>query len=190
LNNNLSSNIPNEKKKSISWIRIIVFIVVIIVSLYIFTIPEQQLLNLKNYGYPGIFILSIISNATVLIPAPGLLIVFSLGARLNPLLVGIIAGLGSALGELSGYLLGYSGQALVEDREAYNRMLVWMEKNGPATILLLAFVPNPIFDLTGIVAGILKMPIMSFLFWTSIGKILKMSLIAFSGAGVIKVKFW
>ena len=49
-------------------------------------------------------------------------------------------------------------------------------------ILVLAFVPNPFFDLAGIAAGTLKIPILSFLFFTWIGKVLKMLLFAYAGA--------
>ena len=62
-------------------------------------IPEEQMQGLEAYGYPGIFLLSIIANATVLIPAPGILFVFILGAKLPPLWVGIAAGLGATIGE-------------------------------------------------------------------------------------------
>lgn len=186
--NNKNIKIKNSNN-SIKWFRICVLIIVVLISVYILFIPEEQIIKIKSFGYIGIFIISIISNATVLIPAPGLLIVFSLGARFNPLLVGIVAGLGAAIGELSGYMLGYSGQALMENRQAYDQMMLWMKKNGPFTIMLLALVPNPLFDLTGITAGILRMPIYSFLFWTSIGKIVKMSLISFSGAGLINIKY-
>ncbi len=61
------------------------------------------------YGYPGIFLISLAANATVIFPAPSLALVFALGAVLNPILVGLVAGLGEALGELTGYLAGYSG---------------------------------------------------------------------------------
>jgi membrane protein DedA with SNARE-associated domain len=164
--------------------RLLALIFVIAVSIYIIRIPEEQVGKLEGYGYPGIFIISILSNATVLIPAPGLVIVFSMGARFNPLWVGIAAGLGATIGELSGYLAGFSGQAIVENRQLYERMVSWMKKNGPLTVVSLAFIPNPIFDLTGIAAGALKMPIWKFLFWAMIGKIIKMLLTAYAGAGL------
>lgn len=163
----------------------IVLIAVIAVSLYIFFIPEEQLIKLEGYGYAGIFLISILSNATVFIPAPGLLIVFSMGARFNPWLVGLFAGLGAALGELSGYMAGFSGQALVEHTNRYKRLSQWMQRNGPLTIVISALIPNPVFDLTGIIAGILKMPIFSFLLWAAIGKILKMIIVALFGYGIV-----
>jgi uncharacterized membrane protein YdjX (TVP38/TMEM64 family) len=175
---------PERDPKKSQWVRWVVLTLVIGISVYIFLIPETQLEKLAAYGFLGIFSISIISNATVLIPAPGLLIVFSLGARLNPLWVGVIAGIGAAIGELSGYMAGYGGQTLIENAAAYDRMVAWMQKNGPLTVILLALIPNPIFDLTGIAAGALKMPVWQFLFWAMIGKIGKMLLVAYAGVGL------
>ncbi len=160
---------------------------VIALTLYIFFIPDDQITNLENFGYPGIFLFSVITNATIFFPAPGLLIVFSLGARLNPILIAVAAGLGSAIGELSGYLAGYSGRAIIDKKFIYEKMVNWMKKNGELTILIMAFIPNPFFDLTGIAAGILKMPIWKFLSWAFIGKFLKMTIIAFAGAGILEL---
>jgi membrane protein DedA with SNARE-associated domain len=99
----------------------------------------------------------------------------------NPFWVSIAAGAGAALGELSGYLAGFSGQAVVENTERYQRVVGWMEKYGNVTILVLAFIPNPLFDLAGMVAGILKMPIWKFLIYCVVGKILKMMMFAYAG---------
>jgi membrane protein DedA with SNARE-associated domain len=59
-----------------------------------------------------------------------------------------------------------------------------MGKYGDITILLLAFIPNPLFDMAGMTAGALKMPIYRFLFWTLIGKTLKMMMFAYGGATI------
>lgn len=185
MKNNLSSNSSTQILISIA--RILALIFVIFISVYIITIPEEQVNQLEGYGYPGIFILSILSNATVLIPAPGLVVVFSMGTRFNPFWVGIAAGLGATIGELSGYLAGFSGQAIIENRQLYERMVTWMKKNGPLTVVSLAFIPNPVFDLTGIAAGALKMPIWKFLFWAMIGKIIKMLITAYAGAGLFSI---
>jgi uncharacterized membrane protein YdjX (TVP38/TMEM64 family) len=57
-----------------------------------------------------------------------------------------------------------------------------MKRNGNLTVLLLAAMPNPFFDLTGIAAGALKMPIPRFLFWCFIGISIKMTVFAFLGS--------
>jgi membrane protein YqaA with SNARE-associated domain len=137
---------------------------------------------LASLGYVGIFLLSILANATIILPAPGVAFVFGLGAVYNPLLVAVAAGAGAAIGELSGYLAGFSGNIVVEHRARLQRLVPWMTKYGPWTILILAIIPNPIFDLAGIVAGMLKMPVWKFLLFCMIGKIIKMLLFAYAGS--------
>ncbi|MEW5872411.1 MAG: VTT domain-containing protein [Chloroflexota bacterium] len=164
--------------------RLLALLLVIAVSLYVFSIREQAR-ELARYGYPGIFLLSILANGTVLLPAPGVLFVFAMGAVFNPFGVALAAGLGAAIGELSGYLAGFSGQAVVERVDLYQRLVDWMQRHTALSnlaILLLAFVPNPLFDLAGMAAGTLRIPISRFLFFCAIGKIFKMLLFAYAGA--------
>jgi membrane protein DedA with SNARE-associated domain len=59
-----------------------------------------------------------------------------------------------------------------------------MKKYGGWTVLFLAFIPNPAFDMAGIVAGALKMPIKRFLIWCAIGKIMKMLVFAYAGSTI------
>lgn len=164
--------------------RVVVFTAVIAVSLFIFTLPEDTIENLSAYGYPGVFLISLTTSSTVLLPVPGLVTVFSLGARFHPLWIALAAGAGATLGELTGYLLGFSGNPVIDDLEAYKRMVTWMERYGPLAVLVLGSFPNPLFDLTGIAAGALRMPVLQFLFWAWIGITIKMLLVAYAGAGL------
>lgn len=164
--------------------RIFALVAVIVISLYVFTIRDRAD-QLALYGYPGIFILSFLAYATVLLPAPGVAIVFTMGAIFHPIGVGLAAGAGAALGELSGYLAGFSGQAIIERVEVYERLTRWMQINGPLTILILSAIPNPFFDLAGVAAGALKMPILRFFFWCLIGEIIKMLFFAYAGANTL-----
>lgn len=150
-------------------------------------IYRDKIQSLQAYGYPGIFLFSILANATILIPIPGVVFTSAMGAVFNPLWVSLAAGAGAALGELSGYLAGFSGQAVVEDSERYKKVVHWMEKYGDVTILVLAFIPNPLFDLAGMTAGILKMPVWKFLLFCVIGKILKMMMFAYAGDWVMNL---
>jgi len=177
--------VSDSSPKTIPAYRVVALLVVIGISLAIFFLPEEQAKALENYGYTGIFLLSLISNATVLLPAPGLLVVFSMGARFPPVAVALAAGTGAAIGELSGYLAGYGGQPVISDTSMYQRMVAWMRRNGSLTVLFLAFLPNPFFDLTGIAAGALKMPLRQFLLWCWFGKLGKMLLVAMAGAGLL-----
>jgi uncharacterized membrane protein YdjX (TVP38/TMEM64 family) len=176
---------PKAKRK-INLLRAVVLLAVIALTV-VLVIYREEIQTLQAFGYPGIFLFSILANATILIPVPGVVFTSAMGAVFNPLFVSFAAGAGAALGELSGYLAGFSGQAVVEDSPRYQRVVRWMEKYGDITILFLAFIPNPLFDLAGIVAGILKMPVWKFLVFCVIGKILKMMMFAYAGNWVMRV---
>ena len=171
-------------KPVLNIIRVFVLLAVIALTI-VLVINREKIQALQAYGYPGIFLFSILANATIFLPVPGVVFTSAMGAIFNPLLVSIAAGSGAAIGELSGYLAGFSGQAVVENSARYERVVRWMEKYGDITILVLAFIPNPLFDLAGIVAGILKMPIWKFLIYCVLGKILKMMMFAYAGNWVI-----
>ena len=164
--------------------RIAALLAVILISVYIFSVREQAA-RLAIYGYPGIFIISFLAYATVILPAPGIAIIFTMGGIFNPLVVGLVAGAGATLGEMVGYLAGFSGQAVVERAEVYDRLTGWMRKNGALTVFLLALIPNPFFDVAGIIAGILKMSVFKFLFWCWAGETLKMTAFAYLGSSAL-----
>jgi len=168
--------------------RIMALFVVVALSILIFSIRDQAE-ELAVYGYPGIFVLSFMAYATVLLPAPGVAVVFTMGSVFNPIGVALAAGTGAALGELSGYLAGFSGQAVVERADVYERLTRWMKKNGPLTIFLLAAIPNPFFDLAGLAAGSLKMPVGRFLIFCWMGEVVKMGIFAFAGASALNILF-
>lgn len=154
-----------------------------LLTFLILSLPPEQLELMESWGYPGVFLLSLLSNATLFLPAPGLLIVFAFATKLPPVKVAIFAAIGATLGELSGFIAGYSGQGIISNNKIYQKMVSWTDSNGPITVMVLAFLPNPFFDLTGIAAGALKMPIGTFLIWAFIGKFFKMLITAFAGAG-------
>ena len=137
---------------------------------------------LRQYGYLGVFLISLMGNATIILPAPSLAAVFAIGAVLNPVWVGLAAGIGEALGELTGFLAGYGGRAVVEDRAAFQRLECWVRRYGLWVIFVLSVIPNPFFDLAGIAAGMLRFPLWQFLLSCWAGKTLKTMAFALAGA--------
>lgn len=168
----------------VSVLRALALLLVIALSLGIFFMPDEQVEQLKALGYPGLFILAALSYATVFLPAPAALVVFSMGAHLPPLGVALAAGSGAAIGELTGYLAGYGGQAVIENTAAYKRLIGWMERHGSLTIFALAAIPNPLVDLSGITAGALRVPVYKFLFFCWLGQMVKLFVIASLGARI------
>lgn len=170
----------NQKTRT-TLLRVLAALAVIGISAYVFTIRAHAD-KFAAYGYPGIFLAALLSNATVFLPAPGVAVVFAMGGVFHPLGVALAAGAGGALGELSGYLAGFSGGVVVEKKAAYARIQPWVQKWGGWAVLVLAAIPNPFFDLAGVAAGTLKMPVWKFLLFCWIGQTLKMAAFAFAGA--------
>ncbi|HRJ76612.1 MAG TPA: VTT domain-containing protein, partial [Anaerolineales bacterium] len=84
-------------------------------------------------------------------------------------------------GELTGYLAGFSGQAVVENTQIYNRLMPWIKKYGAWVILVLSAIPNPFFDIAGIAAGVAKIPLWQFLLACWVGQTIKMAMFAYAG---------
>jgi membrane protein YqaA with SNARE-associated domain len=179
----LRSNAPRKGKTSLLALRLLALILVVAISLLIFLFRDRAD-ELAPYGYPGIFLVSFLANATIILPAPGIAVVFAMGSVFPPAGVALAAGLGATLGELVGYLAGFSGRAVVENQKGYTPILAWMSGHrvqSYAVIFALAFIPNPFFDLAGIAAGVLRIPILPFLLIVFLGKTLKMLLFAVLG---------
>jgi uncharacterized membrane protein YdjX (TVP38/TMEM64 family) len=142
---------------------------------------HEKVAQLASLGYAGIFLISLLGSASLVIPVPGLALTVTFGAILNPVWVGVLSGIGATLGETTGYLLGYSGRMAIHDSHPYARMVKWMSKWGDLTIFLLALIPNPLFDIAGITAGVLKYPLWKFILVGAAGRIPKHILFAYLG---------
>lgn len=162
-------------------LRGISLIAVIAISIWIYSIRDQAA-QFAAYGYPGIFFIAMLANATVFLPAPGVAVVFAMGSIFNPWLVALFAGTGGAVGELVGYLAGYSGQGVVENTRMFARIEPWVKRYGVYAIFVFSALPNPFFDIAGVAAGILKIPFIQFFFACWLGQLVKMFAFAYAGS--------
>jgi len=142
---------------------------------------RDRLQELEQYGYAAVFLVGLVSNATIIFPVPGLAVSSVMGGVFNPWIVGLVGGVGQALGELTGYMAGYSGQRLVDENPTYDRLTRWMQRHGTLTIFVLAITPNPVADVGGMAAGALRFSLWKFLVSCTAGKVVKN--IAFALAG-------
>ncbi len=149
------------------------------ISIYMY---RDRVPELANYGYLGAFLISLICSATFILPVPGMLLIFPLGAVFQPVLVGLAAGLGGTLGEITGYTLGHSGRRLIPNNKLYARTEKWMKKWGTLTIFIFALVPPLPIDIVVMIAGTLRFPIWKLFLACLLGKILLYIGMAFAGA--------
>ncbi|MCC7353040.1 MAG: VTT domain-containing protein [Anaerolineae bacterium] len=165
--------------------RVAILLLSVAIVIVAFRLSRDVIQRFAGYGYLGVFIATLVANATVLIPAPGDAFVFAAGGVLHPVLTGIVAGLGASLGELTGYLAGTSGSAVIAHRAIYNRLEPFLRRYGILAVAVLAFIPNPFFDVAGILSGMLRIPVWQFVLAAWIGKGTRFSLIALGGASAL-----
>lgn len=177
---------PPQRLRLIQILTILILVIAFATTIFLLFDPERRA-QLEQWidsplGLVVIFFLSLVSNATLILPVPGLALTALAATAGNPLLIGIVAGVGQALGETTGYLAGYSGQELIDNSPRYARMASWMQRYGALTIFVLAIIPNPFFDVAGIVAGALRMRFLVYLSVTMGGKVIKNVALAYAAA--------
>lgn len=137
--------------------------------------------TVRTLGYPAIFVIALIGAGGIVVPLPSTAAIFLGGAFLTPVFVGLLAGVAEAMGEITGYALGYTGRGLLEKSSLYGRVERWLRRRGWVAILVFAIIPNPIFDLVGVAAGVLRFPVLRFLMLAWIGKSIKDVGLAYAG---------
>lgn len=137
---------------------------------------------LVQFGYIGVFLISLISALTIIFPIPYTLVIYALGSSLDPILLAVASGVGAALGELSGYVLGYYGRAIISEQMKHRMeyMLKIFDRFGVVAIFLFALTPLP-DDLLFIPLGMMRYSLVKAIIPTLIGKLLMSFIIAYSG---------
>jgi len=134
-----------------------------------------------HYGdigvYVAIFLISIIGNVSVIMPVPYIiaLAILVVVLPINPLLVGVAAGFGASIGELSAWLLGRGTGEMIEDTTYGKRLdsLAKLVKKGYGIPLIIFFAATPLpDDLLLIVLGMVNYNIGYALVACFIGKII------------------
>lgn len=166
-------------KRYVFALALILSILLIILAFFL----AQQLAQFKSLGLLGIFLINLIGNATVFLPAPAVVSVVAGGAVYPPFAVAFISGLGAALGDMVGFLFGISGKKLFikNHHKLYVVFKDLFHKFGGLVIFVAAFMPNPFFDAIGIVGGVFSYPPVKFFLLLFAGRILRNLLLAYTG---------
>ncbi len=162
---------------------------------------DQQ--DLKALGYPGIFLANFLGTATVFVPVPGLtaagqtLIVLGADTLFKPGVV-LAGAAGMTLAESTAYLAGTVARGVAEERQMPlgGRLGEWlhaaagwvdwlMARYGFVTLMVLAGVPNPLFEFAGITAGAVRMNFWRFLLAVAIGKTARAILLVVVGDAIL-----
>jgi len=182
------------------WVGILGLLVTIFLALLI-VLNRDIVEQLSAYGYAGLFLVSALGGATVLIPVPMLAVQFAMGGVLEPWLgpliiapifVGLVSSLGETLGALTIYMTGYGSGTPLKTRQMkegekgwftrnYIRIMNLMERRGGLTIFIISAVINPFFYPVSLAAGAIRFGIRKYFIIAFAGKMIKCTAIAYAG---------
>jgi uncharacterized membrane protein YdjX (TVP38/TMEM64 family) len=185
-------------KANIRWLRLfLVLLATLIVSLvlaYFFnrfvSHTDLPIHRIAWVAYLLVFLVSIVTNMSVLVPVPfAVSFMIAAAGTWNPLWVAFFGALGGSIGELSGYYAGYLGKklAMPVDSLAYRKAEAWIARYGFWAVFFIALQPILPFDVGGFVAGVARMPLNRFLPALFLGKLPKYILFIYAGLGLIEV---
>ena len=178
------------KKNIIPISGLLAAIVLVAVIAYIYFKYPGFFDTLKNYGYLGVFIISVFLNATLIVPVSNMTVIFAMGATLpEPWLVGIIGGISAGIGEMTGYIAGRSGRNILAKNKVYARVETWVKKRGWIAVFILSIFPF-VFEVVGIIAGALRMPVWRFFVATWLGRTIIYVTVAYLGHYGFKALPW
>lgn len=157
-------------------------IVLIILSFYF----RDELANLKSLGILGLFLINFFGNATVFLPAPVIASVVAAGSIYNPLVVTLISSLGGTAGEMVGFVLGHSGKNIFVKKHHFLFLILidLFKSYGTVIIFIAALIPNPFFDVMGILAGFIHYSPKKFFVVTLFGRIIRNLVLSFIGSKI------
>ncbi len=136
----------------------------------------------SQFGYLGIFAISVLGSVIPFIPLPYLIVVVLLSQSQDPLLLGIVAGAGGALGKLTSYFLGRFGYLAVgkETKGNLDTLHSVLAKYGALGVFVFAVTPLP-DDIYIVPMGMIRLPFWRFFAADLAGKVVLSVGVAYFG---------
>ena len=136
----------------------------------------EYIVRFQQYGYLGLFIMTVVTGFSIPLPVPYMVFTFTLGGLLHPALVGATAGLGLGIGGTLLYLTGRGGRHflpqfnLSDPPDEANpsrwsrflrkikvpRMMDFAKRRGALAIFILSVIPNPVFAPVAVSMGAMR----------------------------------
>jgi membrane protein YqaA with SNARE-associated domain len=145
-----------------------------------------EIAKLGSFGLLGIFLINLVGSMVLFLPAPSLITVVAGGFVYNPFVVALVAALGTAIGDFVAYILGRSGKEVLLKKDSfwYGIFKETFHKFGAIFIIFFSFIPNPLFDAIGLVAGLFSYSPVRFVIYVFIGRFLRNLLLAYLGHAI------
>jgi membrane protein YqaA with SNARE-associated domain len=196
----MEDNIPEKpaKKNIFVWLKkrlsalagLLVSVAIVVAVVLVYKHDPDIFNKLQGYGYAGAFTISVILNGTIIFPVSNMLVMMGIGVAMPlPWLVGVIGGVGAGIGEMTGYLAGRSGRGLLAKNKMYIRVEGWVKKWGWMAVFVMSIVPFA-FDVVGIIAGALRMPVWRFFVACWLGRTIIYVLMIWGAARGIQIFPW
>ena len=160
---------------------------IIVIAVIVVVAAVAGLLGWENYllqyTYVGVFAISLLGAMSIIVPIPYTFIILTLGIKgMNPLFLTVAGGLGSSIGESSGYILGYYGRSVISEKQQrkMDYMIRIFDHYGPIMIFVFALTPLP-DDLLFIPLGMLRYKFTKVFIPCILGKTLMCAILAYGG---------
>lgn len=177
-----------QPDRRLVWVRpaLIGLVAVALNVLAYYLIPDDFVERLGAFGYLGVFVVTLVANATVVVPVPYYGLVARLAQELSLPGVMVAGALGSTLGEMVAFFIGRSGRSAVADTPFYRWVQRQMSRPVRAFLVLFALSapPNPAFDVAGLTAGAMGVPLWMFFTSVFLGRLIRLAIIALVGVGL------
>jgi membrane protein DedA with SNARE-associated domain len=199
----LMDHAPKSTRGKIVFATVLIFVVLApsLALLYLSVTAGQEATEswFGDLGYAGIFLANLAGSATLFIPVPALTaaaqaLIVSAAGTLSPFWVGVLGGLGMAVGEVTAYVAGMAASVIAKEEDfkppsrlqpiitKVTRWIDWlMDHYGMPTLFVLAIIPNPIFEIAGWTAGATRYPFWKFMLALTPGKICRGLILAYVG---------
>ena len=149
----------------------------------------------QNFGYLGVFLVGLVGAASVIVPVPSTVVLLGIATTgfFDPFLLAVAFGLGSAVGQLTSYVVGYAGRVVVgkKYKRRMNAMLKIFEHYGMIAVFIFALTPLP-DSLLFIPMGLVHYSLLKVFVAAAAGKICMSLIITYFGtvAGQVFVESW
>lgn len=158
------------------------FALAMVITMYLL---RERFRALGQWGYLGAFIVNGISSATIILPAPGGILISIMAQDFNPLLIGIAAGLGGTIGGSTAYIAGVINASSARRSRRFPWLQRLMRRFGGIIIFIFALIPLLPGDFASIAAGAVRYPVQKYLFYNGIASMIKMTAMAYLGADLL-----
>ena len=150
-----------------------------------FYLLRDNIVGLEEWGYAGAFAINLVSSASIILPAPGAVLIAIMGQDFIPLFIGVAAGLGGTIGGSTAYLAGVLNASAARQKGWMNWLEWLMGRFGSGIIFIFALLPILPGDISSIVAGAVKYSFKRYILYNALGSVIKMTVIAYFGGELL-----